>query len=85
MENKMCYETQMPPYNANSRDGHHRQNLYGQDFNIYGSNRKVLSQATCIWNTKALSLPIQKKDFKKWVKLQGHKVKNYGTIRKFLL
>jgi hypothetical protein len=23
---KMCYETQMPPYEANSRGGHHRQN-----------------------------------------------------------
>jgi hypothetical protein len=24
--NKMCHETQMPPYEANSRGGHHRQN-----------------------------------------------------------
>jgi hypothetical protein len=63
----------------------------GQDFKIYGSNIKVLSQVTCIWNTKALhnvSLTIQKiwPMFKKWVKLQsqGHKVKNYGTIIKFL-
>jgi hypothetical protein len=32
----------------------------GQDFKIYGSNIKVLSQGTCIWNTKALSLTIQK-------------------------
>jgi hypothetical protein len=31
----------------------------GQDFKIYGSNIKVLSQGTCIWNTKALSLTIQ--------------------------
>jgi hypothetical protein len=29
----MCYETQMPPYKANSRGGHHRQNL-GQDVKI---------------------------------------------------
>jgi hypothetical protein len=33
---------------------------HGQDFKIYGSNIKVLSQVTCIWNTKALSLTIQK-------------------------
>jgi hypothetical protein len=31
-----------------------------QDFKIYGSNIKVLSQVTCIGNTKALSLTIQK-------------------------
>jgi hypothetical protein len=24
--NTMCYETQLPPYEANSRGGHHRQN-----------------------------------------------------------
>jgi hypothetical protein len=81
--NKMCYETQMPPYEANSRGGHHR-----QDFKIYGSSIKVLSQGTCIWNTKALSLTIQNmakvKVFRKWVKFRGQKVKNYGTIRKFL-
>jgi hypothetical protein len=65
-------------------------NTQGQDFKIYGSNIKVLSQGTYIWNTiNALSLTIQniwqKLVFKKWVKLQGqgHKVKNYGTIRKF--
>jgi hypothetical protein len=28
----------------------------GQDFKIYGSNTKVLSQVICIWNIKALSL-----------------------------
>jgi hypothetical protein len=42
-----------------------------QDFKIYGSNIKVLSQVTCIWNTKALSLTIKKiwpkLVFKKWV------------------
>jgi hypothetical protein len=32
----------------------------GQDFKIYGSNIKVLSQVNSIWNTKALSLTIQK-------------------------
>jgi hypothetical protein len=31
----------------------------GQDFKIYGSNIEVLSQVTCIWNIKALSLTIQ--------------------------
>jgi hypothetical protein len=32
----------------------------GQDFKIYGSNIKVLSQVICICNTKCLSLTIQK-------------------------
>jgi hypothetical protein len=31
-----------------------------QDFKIYSFNIKVLSQGTCIWNTKAISLTIQK-------------------------
>jgi predicted GTPase len=63
-----------------------------QDVKIYSSNIKVLSQGTCIWNTKALSLTIQKsmtmanvQVFGKLViQSQGHKVKKYGTIRKFL-
>jgi hypothetical protein len=46
-KNKMCYETQMIP---------ERQipevaiivKIQGQDFKIYGSNIKVLSQVTCI-------------------------------------
>jgi hypothetical protein len=64
----------------------------GQDFKIHGSSIKVLSQVTCIWIYKSL-ITYHSKDmdkvqvFKKWIKLQGqgHKVKNYGTIRKFLL
>jgi hypothetical protein len=47
----------------------------GQYFKIYAFNIKVLSQGTCIWNTKALSLTIQKI----WLKLKflksGLKVK----------
>jgi hypothetical protein len=56
----MCYETQMPPYEANSR-GHVAiiVKTQGQDFKIYGSNIKGLSQVTCTWNTKAVSLAIQ--------------------------
>jgi hypothetical protein len=54
----MCYETQMPPYEANSRVAIIVK-TQGQDFKIYGSNTKVLSQVTCIWNMKALSLTIQ--------------------------
>jgi hypothetical protein len=57
--NKMCYETQMPPYEANSRDGHNRQNPRSRFQNLR-LNIKVVSQGTCIWNTKALSLTIQK-------------------------
>jgi hypothetical protein len=56
-----------------------------QDFKIYGSNIKVLSQVTCTWNTKALSLTIQKIWPKlKFIKSGSNfkvKVKNYGTIR----
>jgi hypothetical protein len=53
--NKMCYETQVPPHEANSRGGHHRQNPWSRCQNI-----KVLSKGACIWNTKALSRTIQK-------------------------
>jgi hypothetical protein len=52
----------------------------GHDVKIYDSNIKVLSQGTCIWNTKALSLISFKRNshskdianvevFCKWVKL----------------
>jgi hypothetical protein len=33
--NKMCYETQMPPYKANSRGGHHRQNPRSRFQNLW--------------------------------------------------
>jgi hypothetical protein len=65
----------------------------GQDAKIYSSNIKVLSQGTMNTHMKYKS-PItyhskdmaEIKDFKKWIKLQGqgHKVKNYSTIRKVL-
>jgi hypothetical protein len=53
---------------------------------INGSNMKVLSQVTCIWNTKALSLTIQKiwpkiKVFEKWVKLQCQGHENIDTVK----
>jgi hypothetical protein len=54
----------------------------GQDFKIYGSNINVLSQVTmvtCIWNTKALSLTIQK-IWPKWKLLKsGSNFNNYRT------
>jgi hypothetical protein len=34
--------------------------IQGQDVKIQGTNRKVFTQGTCIWNTKALSITIQK-------------------------
>jgi hypothetical protein len=33
--NKMCYETQMPLYEANSRGGHHRQNPRSRFQNLW--------------------------------------------------
>jgi hypothetical protein len=34
-QNKMCYETQMPPYEANSRGGHHCQNPRSRFQNLW--------------------------------------------------
>jgi hypothetical protein len=54
----------------------------GQDFKIYGSNI-VKKNMHITYHSKDMA---KVKVFKKWVKLQGqgHKVKHYGTIRKFL-
>ena len=63
----------------------------GHKVKNFGTNRKVLSEGTHMWNMKALSLNHSKymanvKVFEKYVKLQGqgHKVKNFGTNRKVL-
>ena len=88
--NKMCFETQMPPYEANSRGGHHRQNprsrfqnLRLQYKGLVTSNMHMKYKSPITYHSQDMAKVI---DFKKWVKLQGHghKVKTYGTIRKFL-
>jgi hypothetical protein len=88
--NKMCYETQMLPYEANSRGGHHRQiprtrfqNLQLQYKGLVTRNMPMKYKSPITNHSKHMA---KAKVFKKWVKLQGqgHKVKNYGTIRKFL-
>jgi uncharacterized protein involved in tolerance to divalent cations len=61
----------------------------GQNFKIYSSDIKVWSQHPYEIQ-KPYHLPFktygQSESFKKWIKLQGqgHKDKNYATIRKFL-
>jgi hypothetical protein len=89
-ENKISFETQMPPYDANSRGGHHRQNprtrfqnLRLQYKSLVTNNMNLKYKSLIIYNSKDMA---KVKVFKKWVKLQGqvHKVKNYGNIRNFL-
>jgi hypothetical protein len=46
-QNKMCYETQMPP-TKKIPEVAIIVKTEGQDFEIYGSNIKVFSQVTCI-------------------------------------
>jgi hypothetical protein len=89
-ENKMCYETQMPPYEANSTGDRHRQNprsrfqnLRLQYKGLVTSNMHMKYKSRITYYSKDMD---KVKVFKKWFKLQGqgHKVKNYGTIKKFL-
>jgi hypothetical protein len=86
----MCYETQMPPYKANFRGGHHRQNprsrfqnLQLQYIGLVTSNMRMKYKSPITYHSKDMT---KVKVFKKWVKLQrqGHKVKNHGTTGKFL-
>jgi hypothetical protein len=86
----MCYETQMPPYEANSRGSHHRQNprsrfqdLKFQCKGLVTRNMHMKYKSPITYHSKDMA---KIKIFKKWFKHQGqgHKVKNYGTIRKFL-
>jgi hypothetical protein len=84
--NKMCYEKQMPPYEANSRGGHHHQNpryLRLQYEDLVTSNMHTKYKSPITYHSKDMA---KGEVFKKWVKLQGqgHKVKNFGTNRKFL-
>jgi hypothetical protein len=81
----MCYETQMPPYEANSRGGHHRQNprsrfqnLRLQYKGLVTSNMHMKYKSSITYHSKDVA---NIKVFKKWVKRQGqsHTVKNLGT------
>jgi hypothetical protein len=51
----MCYETQMPPYEANSRGDHHRQNSRSRFQNLRLQYKGLVTS-----NMQALSLTIQK-------------------------
>ena len=81
----MCFETQMPPYEANSRGGRHRQNqnLWYQYKGLVTRNMNLKYESPITYHSKDIA---NVKVFEKWVKLQGqgHKVKNYGTNRKVL-
>jgi hypothetical protein len=88
--NKMCYKTQMPPYEANFRGGYHCQNPRSRFQNLWlkykglvTSNMHMKYKSPITYHSKNIA---KVKVFKKWVKLQGqgHKVKHYGTIRKSL-
>jgi hypothetical protein len=90
MMNKMCYETQMPPYEANFRGGHHRQNPRSRFQNLrlqykgpVTRNMHMKYKSPITYHSKDMA---KVRVFKKWVKLQGqgHKVKNFGTDRKVL-
>jgi hypothetical protein len=88
--NKMCYETQMPPYEAKSRDGHHLLNPMSRCQNLWFQYRVLVTRN--MYMKYKSSLSYHSKDmvnvevFGKWVKPQGqgHKVKNHGTNRKVL-
>jgi hypothetical protein len=85
MVNKMCYETQMPPYEANSRGGHHRQNPRSRFQNLrlkykglVTSNIHMKYESPITYHLKYMA---KVKVFEKWVKLQGqgNKVKHFET------
>jgi hypothetical protein len=84
----MVIKIQMPPFEANSRGGHHHQNprsrlqnLRLQYKSLVTSNMHMKYKSPITYHSKDMA---KVKVFKKWVKLQGQEVKNYGTIRKFL-
>ena len=79
----------MPPYEANSRGGHHClnpmstcQNVQFQYKGLVTRNMRMKYKSPLTYNSRDMVNDV----FGKWVKLQdqGHKVKNYGTIKKFL-
>jgi hypothetical protein len=84
----MWYETQMPRYEENSRGGHHLQNLRSRCQNLRFQYRGLVARnmymkykSPTTYQSKNMATF---KIFDKWVKLQGHKVKHYGTNRKIL-
>jgi hypothetical protein len=70
-----CYETQMPPYEANSRGGHYRQNprSIGQNLRfqyngLVTRNMHMKYKSPITYHSKDMA---NVKVFGKWVKLQG--------------
>jgi hypothetical protein len=62
LQNKMCYETQMPPYKANSRGGHHSQNsrsrfqnLQLQYKGLVTSNRHMKYKSPITYHSKDMA------------------------------
>jgi hypothetical protein len=77
----MCnsYETQMPPYEANSRGDHHRQNQRSRFQNLrlqykglVISNMNMKYKSPITYHSKDMA---NVKVFEKWIKHQGQKVK----------
>jgi hypothetical protein len=71
----MCYKTQMPLYEENSRGGHHCQNppsrfqnLQLQYEGLLTSNMHLKYESPITYHSKDMA---KVKVFKKWVKLQG--------------
>jgi hypothetical protein len=60
-----------------------QENLRLQYKGLVTSNKHMKYRSPITYHSKDMA---KVKVFKKWIKLQGqgHKVKNYGTIRKFL-
>jgi hypothetical protein len=84
----MCFKTQMPPYEANSRGGCHCQNqnsrsrcqnLWYQYKSLVTRNMHMKYENPITYHSKDMA---NVKVFEKWVKFQGHNVKNCGTKRK---
>jgi hypothetical protein len=71
----MCYETQIPLYEANSRGGHHCQNPRSRFQNLRLQYKGLVIRNTHIKYESPITC--QSKDmanvkvFEKWVKLQG--------------
>jgi hypothetical protein len=82
--NKMCYETQMPPYEANSRGGHHHQNptsrfknLRLQYKGLVIRNMHMKYKSPITYHSKHMA---KVKVFKKWVKLQGQVTRSKNLV-----
>jgi hypothetical protein len=76
----MCYETQMPPpFEANARGGHHRQNLRSRCQNLMFQYKSLVTRnmhmkykSTITYQSKDMA---NVKVFGKRVKLQGQKLR----------